>query len=156
MFLYWGIRSWLSLTLCGLHPLCVLAPCRQGSRNLSLERSMPSCSLKAGNLIMEAVIYSSHGSYLAPAGLKAGEGGKGGRGNDWDSGRGRVAALAGRTNVETWNRLWNGKAIVHSVKPCVCVCVDLWEPSVQVTSQWASLCLFSLSSLWRFLWYEKC
>lgn len=49
---------------------------------------MLSCSLKAGNLIMDAVIYSSHGSYLAPADLMAGDGGRGkggregGKGND--------------------------------------------------------------------------
>lgn len=38
---------------------------------------MLSCSLKAGNLIMDAVIYSSHGSYLAPADLMVGEGREG-------------------------------------------------------------------------------
>lgn len=62
---------------------------------------MLSCSLKAGNLIMDAVIYSSHGSYLAPADLMVGEGREGvkvmietegGR----DGGReGESAALAG-------------------------------------------------------------
>lgn len=42
--------------------------------NLSLQRSMRSCCVKAGNLIMDAVIYSSHGRYMAPAGLVVGEG----------------------------------------------------------------------------------
>lgn len=35
---------------------------------------MWSCCVKAGNLIMDAVIYSSHGSYLAPGSLMPGEG----------------------------------------------------------------------------------
>lgn len=59
------------------HPQSDLAPCRQRSRNQSLQRSMLSCSLKAGNLIMDAVIYSSHGSYLAPADLMEGKRGGG-------------------------------------------------------------------------------
>lgn len=60
------------------HPQSALeAPCRQRSRNQPLQQSMPSCSLEAGNLIMAVVIYSSHGSYLAPAVLMGGE--RGGR-----------------------------------------------------------------------------
>lgn len=35
---------------------------------------MWSCCVKAGNLIMDAVIYPSHGRYLAPVNLMLGEG----------------------------------------------------------------------------------
>lgn len=35
---------------------------------------MWSCCVKAGNLIMDAVIYSSHGRYLAPGKRMLGEG----------------------------------------------------------------------------------
>lgn len=51
----------------GIYHIPILAPCRQDSCNQPLWRSIPSGCLNAGNLIMAAVIYSSHGSYLAPA-----------------------------------------------------------------------------------------
>lgn len=44
----------------------------RGGSKQALQRSIQSCCLNAGNLIMAAVIYSSHGSYLAPADLMGG------------------------------------------------------------------------------------
>lgn len=51
------------------HTQTVIASRRQSSCNQALQRSILSCSFNAGNLIMAAVIYSSHGSYLPPADL---------------------------------------------------------------------------------------
>lgn len=89
---HWGIRSWLLWMGVDLVPRPFWHRCGQGSCNQALRRSMPSCCLNAGNLIMAAVIYSSHGSYLAPADLMGrteGEIGGGDKGNDWDWGGGQ-------------------------------------------------------------------
>lgn len=51
----------------GIYHIPILAPYRQDSCNQALWRSIASGCLNPGNLIMAAVIYSSHGSYLAPA-----------------------------------------------------------------------------------------